>query len=174
MAIDINSTADAVVVRLAGRADAPAIYDLIRELARARGALHKVRSTLEGIERDGFGPDPAFEALIAEVDGRAVGLCLFFGSYSTWRGSRGIYVQDLIVADSARSLGVGQRLLAATAALARARGGSYLRLSVDDDNVRAQTFYRRSGFGHSESELIYVLDEGDFTGLAESAEGTEE
>jgi ribosomal protein S18 acetylase RimI-like enzyme len=156
-------------VRLAGRADAAAVYDLVVDLARSRDAMHKVLSSVADIERDGFGPDPAFEALIAEIDGKAVGLCLFFGSYSTWRGRRGIYVQDLIVADSARSLGVGQRLLAATADLARTRGGSYLRLSVDDDNTRAQAFYQRSGFGHSETELIYVLDDDDFTKMADSA-----
>ncbi|MEQ9607182.1 MAG: GNAT family N-acetyltransferase, partial [Kiloniellaceae bacterium] len=108
-------------------------------------------------------------ALIAELDGRPVGLCLFFGSYSTWRGQRGLYVQDLIVADAARSLGVGQRLLAEAAALAKSRGAGYLRLSVDDDNVSAQRFYRRAGLKHSTSELIYVLDDNDFTKLAEAA-----
>jgi len=161
-----------VTVRRAGRGDAAAVYGLIVGLARARDAMHKVVSSAADIERDGFGDAPAFEALIAELDGKAVGLCLYFGSYSTWRGKRGLYVQDLYVTDDARSLGVGQRLLAETAAVARARGCAYLRLSVDDDNARAQEFYRRSGFGHSESELIYVIDDDDFAGLADTAETT--
>ena len=160
-----------ITVRRAVREDAAAIYALVVELARARKALNKVRSSVADIERDGFGEEPAFEALIAEVDGEAVGLCLYFGSYSTWRGTPGIYVQDLVVADSARGLGVGRRLLAATAAVARARGGSYLRLSVDDDNPRAREFYQRSGFRHSKTELIYVLDEGDFRDLADAGKG---
>ena len=161
-----------ITVRRAERTDAAAIHALVTELACARNALHKVRSSIADIERDGFGEAPAFEALIAEVGGQPVGLCLYFGSYSTWRGTPGIYVQDLVVAESARGLGVGRRLLAEAAAIARARGGSYLRLSVDDDNPRAQAFYRRCGFGHSESELIFVLDETDFLGLAEGAKGT--
>ena len=161
----------AVTVRLAGKADAQAVYDLVVELARARDAMDKVVSSAADIERDGFGEEPAFEALIAEVDGAPVGLCLFFASYSTWRGKRGLYVQDLVVRDSARSLGVGRRLLAETAAIAKARGGSYLRLSVDDDNERAQRFYQRSGLKHSTSEQIYVLDSDDFAALAADAEG---
>jgi len=159
-----------VTVRLASKADAETIHDLVVELARARRAVDKVVSSAAEIARDGFGDNPAFEALIAEVGGRPVGLCLFFASYSTWRGKRGIYVQDLVVLDSARSLGVGRRLLAETAALAKRRGGSYLRLSVDDDNVRAQSFYQRCGLKHSTSEQIYVLDQDDFTELAADAE----
>lgn len=161
-----------ITVRRAERRDAAAIHALVVELARARDALHKVRSSVADLERDGFGETPAFEALLAELDGKAVGLCLYFASYSTWRGESGIYVQDLIVSDSARGLGVGRRLLAETAAIARARGGSYLRLSVDDDNLRARNFYRRSGFRHSETEMIQVLDDGAFLELAETAKSS--
>jgi ribosomal protein S18 acetylase RimI-like enzyme len=160
-----------ITVRRAEREDAAAIHALVVELAVARDMVDKVHSSVADLERDGFGERPAFEALIAEVNGTAVGLCLYFASYSTWRGKPGIYVQDLVVADSARGLGVGRRLLAETAAIARARGGSYLRLSVDDDNPRAQAFYRRSGFRHSETETIQVLDENNFIALADSVEG---
>jgi ribosomal protein S18 acetylase RimI-like enzyme len=158
-----------ITVRRAERKDAAAIHALLRALARARDVVDKVRSSVADSERDGFGEQPAFEALIAEVSGAAVGHCLYFGSYSTWRGTPGIYVQDLVVAETARGLGVGRRLLAEIAAVARARGGSYLRLSVDDDNPRAQAFYRRSGFRHSQAEMICVLDEDAFLELADSA-----
>ena len=161
-----------VSVRLAGIADAQAVYALVVELAKARNMTEKVVSSAADIARDGFGPDPAFEALIAEVDGADVGLCLFFGSYSTWRGRRGAYVQDLVVADSARGLGVGRRLLAEVAAITQARGGCYLRLSVDDDNIRAQGFYQSSGLSHSQAEQIYVLGDDDFVSLARSAKGS--
>jgi len=161
----------AITVRQAERRDAAAVHALVTELARARNAVEKMRSSVEDIERDGFGATPAFEALLAEIDGKAVGLCLYFPSYSTWRGAPGIYVQDLVVVEAARGLGVGRRLLAETARIARARGGRYLRLSVDDDNLAAQSLYRRSGFRHSKTELIQVLDEEGFTALADSAEG---
>lgn len=166
----VGDTAE-ITVRLAGRADAQAVYDLVVELGRARGLMDKVTSTVADIERDGFGENPAFEALLAEIDGKPAGLCLFFGSYSTWRGRRGIYVQDLVVAEGARSLGVGERLLAETAALARARGCAYLRLSVDDDNSRAQRFYQRSGLRHSTPEQIYVIENDALADLAARAKG---
>jgi GNAT superfamily N-acetyltransferase len=168
-----DSRPQQVVIRRAEATDAQAVYELVVALAEARDAMDKMVSSVEDIARDGFAADPAFEALIAEVGGKAVGLCLYFGSYSTWRGQRGLYVQDLIVAENARSLGVGRRLLAATAALAKARGDGYLRLSVEADNAHAQAFYQRGGFRHSEAELIYVLDDADFDDLAGGAAETE-
>lgn len=169
----MSGAAAEITVRLAGKADAPVVHDLVVELARARGAGDKMVSTPADIARDGFGDDPAFEALLAEIDGRPAGMSLFFASYSTWRGRRGLYLQDLVVADSARSRGVGERLLAETAALAEARGYAYLRLSVDDDNIRAQRFYRRCGLRHSTPEQIYVLENDAFADLAARAKGSQ-
>lgn len=166
MATAMQNDVAEIIIRLARREDAGAIHALVVELARARKMPDKVLSSAADIERDGFGENAAFEALLAERGGEAVGLSLFFASYSTWRGQRGVYLQDLVVAESARGLGVGERLLAATAALCHQRGGGYLRLSVDDDNVAAQAFYQRCGLTHSKSELIQVIDRDAFIELA--------
>lgn len=166
-----RSSAPHIAVRRAERSDAQAIHDLIVELARAHDEMDRVASGVEDIARDGFGDDPAFEALLAELDGEPVGLCLYFGSYSTWRGQRGLYVQDLVVADRARGLGIGRRLLAEAAALGKARGCGYLRLSVDAANARAKAFYARHGLAARPAERIYQIDDAGLDRLA--AEGGE-
>lgn len=168
-----TATARSVTVRIAGPADAQTVYALIIDLAETRGVPHKVTSKAADIARDGFGADPAFEALLADLDGVPVGLCLFFGSYSTWRGRRGLYVQDLVVREGARGLGVGERLLTEVAALCAARGGCYLRLSVEVDNTAAQRFYRRAGLECSSAEQIYLLEDAAFDTLAGRAEGAQ-
>ena len=158
-------------IRRAVEADAGIIHALVVELAAAIGMSGKVASSIEDIREQGFGADPAFEALIAERDGAPVGLCLFFESFSTWDGRRGVYVQDIYVSEAARGLGLGRRLLAEAAAISRARGGSYLRLSVEAENHRAQAFYRRVGLAWSASERIYQVRGDDFAALAQDAEG---
>ncbi len=158
-------------IRRATEADAGAIHALVIELAAAIGMTGKVVSRIEDIRDRGFGADPAFEALLAERDGAAVGLCLFFESFSTWDGRRGVYVQDIYVSEAARGLGLGRRLLAEAAAISRARGGSYLRLSVEAGNDRAQAFYQRIGLAWSRGERIYQLRGDDFAALAEDAAG---
>jgi ribosomal protein S18 acetylase RimI-like enzyme len=158
-------------IRRATEADAGIIHALVIELAAAIGMTGKIASRIEDIRDQGFGPDPAFEALIAERDGAAVGFCLFFESFSSWDGRRGVYVQDIYVAEAARGLGLGRRLLADAAAISRARGGSYLRLSVAAENDQAQAFYQRIGLAWSGSERIYQVRGDDFAALAQDAAG---
>jgi ribosomal protein S18 acetylase RimI-like enzyme len=158
-------------IRRATEADAAAIHAMVVALAASIGMTDQVASRVEDIRDQGFGADPAFEALIAEHEGAPVGLCLFFETFSTWAGRRGVYVQDMYVAETARGLGLGRRLLAEAAAISRARGGSYLRLSVEADNLGAQAFYRRIGLIWSDREHIYQVRGEDFVGLAQGAEG---
>jgi ribosomal protein S18 acetylase RimI-like enzyme len=158
-------------IRRATEADAATIHALVLELAAAIGMTGKVASRIEDIRDKGFGADPAFEALIAERDGAAVGFCLFFESFSTFDGRRGAYVQDIYVSEAARGTGLGRRLLAAAAAISRARGGSYLRLSVEAENDRAQAFYARVGLAWSATERIYQARGDDFAALAQDPAG---
>ena len=158
-------------IRRASEADAATIHALVLELAAAIGKTGKVASRAEDIRNKGFGADPAFEALIAERGGGAIGLCLFFESFSSWDGRRGVYVQDIYVSEAARGLGLGRRLLAEAAAISRARGGSYLRLSVEAANDKAQAFYQSIGLAWSRGERIYQVRGDDFAALARDAAG---
>src|SRR3990170_6723153 len=102
-------------IRLATAADAVAIHRMIVELARATDRRQKVTSQPEHFLSHGGGERPAFEAYIAERAGKALGLCLFFYSFSSWRGELGVYVQDLYVSEEVRGCGLGRRLIADTA-----------------------------------------------------------
>lgn len=158
-----------IVVRLATELDAATIHSLIVELARATGLRQKVTSRPEHFQRHGAGDRPAFQALIAEQGGKPLGLCLFFYSFSSWRGEIGVYVQDLFVSDEARGSGLGRRLIAETTTLAKKRGASYLRLSVARENMAAQTFYRSIGMSEAGDECIYQAAGPAFDRLARIA-----
>ena len=135
-----------VVIRPATLADAGTIVQLIRELAvYEKEPLANVKISEADVLRDGFGPERRFECLLVEIDGRAAGFALFFHDYSTWEGRAGLYVEDLYISEWARGTGVGRRLLAEVAALARARDCPRLDLSVLHWNP-ARAFYERLGF----------------------------
>jgi ribosomal protein S18 acetylase RimI-like enzyme len=160
-----------ITVRLAAEGDSATLHALIVELAKATGHRQKVTSKPEHFQRHGSGDRPAFQALIAERAGKPMGLCLFFYSFSSWRGEIGVYVQDLFVADEARGSGLGRRLIAECAKLARKRGASYLRLSVARANADAQAFYRNIGMTEAEDECIYQAAGTTFERLARIANG---
>lgn len=156
-----------VTIRLATAEDATVIHQMLLESAASMGKADQVHSTPESIALHGFGADPAFEVLIAEVGGVPAGMSLFFTSFSTWRGTIGGYIQDIFVLPEVRRTGLATRLLAATAAHVRASGGTYVRLSVASDNLGAQRFYARTRMVWSTEERIYVLDGAQFEALSD-------
>ncbi len=155
-----------IIIRRANKNDAGTIALLIARLAQATGQRSKMTSTEADFARYGFGTTPAFNVLLAEASGNAVGLSLWFYNFSSWRGQLGAYLQDLYVDDSQRGTGLGRRLLAETAALARADGATHLRLSVDTDNTGAQDFYKHLGFVARVDEDIYQISDQAFAALA--------
>jgi GNAT superfamily N-acetyltransferase len=147
----------AVVIRQAEPADAAVIVRLVHELAAYENLLDRVQLREEDVLRDGFGRAPRFECLLAELDGEAVGLALFFHNYSTFEGRPGIYLEDFYVAERARGRGTGRRLLARLASIALERRCARVELAVLDWNP-ARQFYHRVGFAQVEGWLPYRLD----------------
>lgn len=155
-----------VTLRKATRADADTIADAVHALARASGESHKSTAIADDFVRHGFSDAPAFYALIAEREGKAVGLSLWYLVFSSFRGEQGVYVSDLYVDGGERGTGLGKRLLKETARLGRAAGATHLRLSVADTNSNARAFYERLGLKHRDDERIYQASDQAFAQLA--------
>lgn len=155
-----------LVIRPAEPRDAREILAMITELAVFEREPDAVIATEADLLRDGWGPNPKFEALMAERDGRILGFALFFSSYSTWEGREGIYLEDLYVRDAARGLGVGRALLVRIAQLVVERGGKRLDLSVLTWNP-AREVYEKLGFGHKSDWTGYRLTGEALAALAE-------
>ena len=145
-----------VTIRHATPADAGTIVRLIRALAAYEKLLDQVRIEEADVLRDGFGPRPCFECLLAEIAGEAAGFALYLNDYSTFQGRSGIFVEDLFVCEAARGRGVGRRLLARLAAIARECGCGSLNLIVLDWNP-AREFYHRLGFVEARGWLPYTM-----------------
>lgn len=152
--------------------DAGRIHRALRDFASAMGEPERITSTARDILIHGFGERPAFETLIAESGSRFAGMCLFFPSFSTWRGAPGIYVQDIWVEPEFRGLDIGERLIRRVAGIAHARGGRYLRLSVDAGNTAAIRFYERLGLGFSRDERIHAASGAAFLALVDNGVGS--
>jgi GNAT superfamily N-acetyltransferase len=125
--------------------DLPAIVGLIRELAEFEHLSHLVQTTAEKLHPHLFGPRPAAEALVGEVEGMVVGFALFFTNFSTFLAQPGLYLEDLYVQPAHRGRGLGKALLERLGALALERGCGRFEWSVLDWNSNAIRFYERMG-----------------------------
>lgn len=134
-----------VKVRPATPGDVEQIYGFVRELAEYECAPEQVTGTAEMLGKALFGPHPAAEALIGEVDREAVGFALFHSTFSTWECAAGIWLEDLYVPPRHRRAGAGGALLAAVARIATERGCPRLEWHALDWNELALGFYARLG-----------------------------
>lgn len=144
-------------IRPATEADVPLVLTFIQELAEYEKLRHEVVATEEQIREALFGPRPYAEVLLAELGGEPVGFALFFHNFSTFLGRPGLYIEDLYVRPAARRRGVGRRLLARLAALARERGCGRMEWSVLNWNEPAIRFYRSLGARPLEEWQVYRL-----------------
>ena len=156
-------------IRWATENDASLIVHFVRALAIfEKEPVEHVRINEADVRREGFGPHPCFEVLIAEVDRKAVGFALFFPNYSTWEGKPGLYIEDIFVDESQRGTGIGRKLIAAVAKIAHSRGCARIDLAVLNWNP-ARGFYNRIGFRHAEPWQIFRLEASGLGGLSEEA-----
>lgn len=139
---------DKITIRTATRADAEAIGELAKEFAdylHGLGDQTNFQLTAETYLRDGFGANPAFAGLVAEVNGTITGYLLYFFGYDTDHAQRFMHVCDLYVHESARGHGAGRALLQAAATICRDAGGHGLFWAVYHHNKLAMDFYERLG-----------------------------
>ena len=89
--------------------------------------------------------DPAHttEALVAEHDGRLVGLAHFRPFARPLAASVGGYLDDLFVDPSARGSGAADRLIDALNEEAQRRGWTVIRWITAENNFRARAVYER-------------------------------
>ena len=130
-----------LTIRAATISDVPLLLSFSREFAEYERQPDAVVINEETLIRDGFGPQPKFRSLIAEWDGEAIGYALFFGIYSSLKGS-GMFLEDLFVREAFRGRGIGRALLCQVARIARREGCYAIRWEVLDWNEPAIQFYK--------------------------------
>jgi GNAT superfamily N-acetyltransferase len=89
--------------------------------------------------------DPAHEVegLVAEDEGRLVGLTHFRAFARPLSATMGGFLDDLFVAPEARGSGAAEALIQAVADEGRRRGWSVIRWITAEDNARARKLYDR-------------------------------
>jgi ribosomal protein S18 acetylase RimI-like enzyme len=94
----------------------------------------------------GLRAHPTTRIWLAFDEARAVGVCVGFVGFSTFRAQPLLNIHDLAVLPGLRGRGVGRALLDAAEVHARDAGCCKLTLEVQEDNAPALGLYQRFGF----------------------------
>jgi GNAT superfamily N-acetyltransferase len=131
-----------IFIRQGTADDLPRVMELVRELAEYEKAPHEVENSVELMMKDGFGKNPLFGFLVAEYNDTIAGISLYYFRYSTWKGKM-LYLEDLIVTENFRKLGIGKRLFEGTIEVARKTESRGMIWQVLEWNKPAFDFYDR-------------------------------
>ncbi|XP_048222443.1 thialysine N-epsilon-acetyltransferase [Perognathus longimembris pacificus] len=104
-------------IREAEEGDCGDILTMIRELAEYEKLSGQVKISEEALRADGFGENPFYHCLVAEIVApgdlqgpRVVGYGLYYFIYSTWTG-RNIYLEDVYVMPEYRGQEIGTKII---------------------------------------------------------------
>lgn len=93
-----------------------------------------------------LGDDPQdYNGLVAEVDGKLVGLTHYLFHRHGWSEANTCYLQDLYSDPSVRGQGIGRALIEAVYAAADAQGAASVYWLTQDFNTTARKLYDRIG-----------------------------
>jgi GNAT superfamily N-acetyltransferase len=101
--------------------------------------------------------DPMIETLVAELDGRVVGLATLHQLQVINRPGPVMQLTALVVDDTVRQQGVGRILVRAVVERGKARGCERLSVTTHIDREAAHRFYSRAGFAHTGTRFGMLL-----------------
>jgi GNAT superfamily N-acetyltransferase len=159
------------VIETATSADVPEILSFIRALAEYEHLSAEVVATEDGLRESLFGPHPQAEVVfVRDSGGDRAGFALFFHTYSTFLGRKGLYLEDLFVKPEFRGRGYGRALLEHLAKVAQARGCGRFEWSVLGWNAPAIGFYEKQGAVALKEWTVYRVTGAALDRLARGGE----
>ncbi len=134
-----------ISVRAMRPADAPALLEMMKSLARIEGYIAEFRVTESDLIKRGFGDDPEFHALVAQDSQQPkalLGMAVFYWVPYTYDLRPDLVLKELFVEAQARSVGVGSALMKQLIRTAKEKGSARIKWLVLKNNAGAQRFYR--------------------------------
>jgi GNAT superfamily N-acetyltransferase len=125
--------------------DLPGLLDLIRELARFEHLEKEVETTVAALEEAFFGVQPAAGGLLARQGEELAGYAIYFFTFSSFVGKKGIWLDDVYVRPQYRQQGLGRRLIEAVARIGVERNCGRFEWTALNWNKNALDFYQRLG-----------------------------
>lgn len=149
-----------LVIRAAHINDSRTIMKLMKEFAAYSDMTEHLDADVSVIEKEIF-DNGAARVLLAEVDGHPVGYALFYSTFASFAGKRGLFLEDLYVTPLFRGNGYGKEIINVIKEIAETEGFHRIEWRCLKWNNRAQEFYRSLGAKEVEQSLTFRLYIGD-------------
>ena len=160
-----RNTVNRLVIRPFSPSDRNDFLSLIDALADFEHLPRPTRAARQRLLRDASGRRKRFDAILAFVNGKAVGYAILFETYSSFRALPTLYLEDIFVLPEFRKQHVGGKLFRACLEMAHERKCGRMEWVVLDWNVNAIEFYRHIGAHQLKEWLPFRIDREQFSSI---------
>lgn len=157
-------------LRDATPSDVPDVLRLVRGLAEYEKLLHEQVATEADFQTALFGPQPRAQAVLAIADNRAVGLAVWYYTFSTFTGRPDMFLEDLFVEPAYRGKRIGLGLLRHLARRAMAEKCRRIDWRMLNWNQPSIDFYESIGARAMQDWHVRQLGGAALRALAEGAD----
>jgi GNAT superfamily N-acetyltransferase len=157
-------------IRALARREVPVLLGLIREL-RFERLEHELQATVRSLNKSLFGPKRVARAVLGRCSGEPAGYAIYFFTFSSFVGRRGLWLEDLYVRPKFRRKGLGRALLRAVAQVAADHNCGRFEWTALDWNRRALGFYRSLGAAAMEEWVLFRMNSEGLRRFASTKRG---
>ncbi len=134
-----------MIIRKIEEKDADEVFSLIQAKAEFDGDIDSLKSNKAKLKEAFFAPMPKASAIIAEVEGKVIGMATYYSIYSTFIAKSGIWLDDLFVYEAYRKTGAGKKLMSKLCDIAVESNCGRIDWLVAVDNENGRGFYESIG-----------------------------
>ena len=153
-------------IKKAAKENISQIITLLREFAEYENLLDYCEVREETLSGALFGENKVAEAIVAFENETPIGYAIFYPNFASFRGQRGMYLEDIYLKKEYRGKGVGEMMLKHIAKLARLRGFERIDFQVLEWNSPAIKFYEKLGAERDDEERHFKFTDEAFQNLA--------
>ncbi len=160
-----KQVAGGVTIRHAERRDSDELLSMMIQLAEFEGYADGFKVTKSELEKRLFDAQD-FCVLIAEVDGRASGMLVYYYLPFTYDLTPWVMIKELFVEEAHRSKGLAKKLMVALSKVCTEIGSHKIRWDVLSSNIKAKQFYESLGAESNDTWELYSMGEKAIAALS--------
>jgi ribosomal protein S18 acetylase RimI-like enzyme len=155
-----------IEIRPARPEEIPDVIRLMREFAEFEKLLDSFEITAERFSEVVFGENRFVELMIAAKKDNLVGYALFYPCFASFKGQKGLFLEDIYVSSDYRGQGIGELLLREVARFAHSQGCERIDFQVLEWNAPAIAFYEKLGAKRNNDERHFKFAGEAFRNLS--------
>jgi GNAT superfamily N-acetyltransferase len=147
-----------LIIRNASSKDIPMILELLYELGRPRPQEDKDIEEFSNIVTKYLLSEPTKKIMVAEYDGKIVGMTSMMLLSRLNRKSLELYIPELIVQKDHQNKGIGKKLMESCIDFAKQHKCHRIRLESGNQRIDSHQFYKKLGFEQSSLSFAKNLE----------------